>query len=108
MEELEESIRKIPEQVRRWIVYATVVPPAFLLVGVSLLVTDVIDFGLVFWIGSGVLGISAFAWWIWILYSIIKLTAYLNNAQHGINTAIKELEEIREIVKQELPHETEH
>lgn len=105
MEELEEKISKIPDQVRRWIVYATVTPPAFLLLGVTLLVTNVIDFGLIFWIGSSILGASAFIWWLWVLYSIYKLTVYLRNAHNGINTAIKELEEIRSIVRQDLAHE---
>lgn len=102
MEELETKIKKIPEQVRKWIAYATITPPAFLLIGVTLLVTDTIDFGLVFWIGASILGASMFAWWLWILYSIIKLTDYLRNAHNGINTAIKEIEEIRSIMRQEV------
>jgi len=105
MEELEEKINKIPDQVRRWIVYVTVAPPVFLLVGTTLLITDVIDFGIIFWIGVLILGISSFMWWIWVLYSIIKLAKYIRNAHTGIHTAIKELEEIRSIVKYDTSYE---
>jgi hypothetical protein len=98
MENLEEKINKIPDQVRRWILYAFITPPAFLLLGVTLLVTNIINFGLIFWIGISILAVTSFIWWVWALYSIYKLTVYLRNAHNGINTAINELKEIRSIV----------
>ncbi len=95
MDEIEKTIKTIPVHVRRWNLFALIAPPMFLSAGVSLLLSDMVEFGFIFWVGVGLMAGVSFLWWIWILNTIFKLAKYLWSTHAELTHAIAELTELR-------------
>lgn len=98
MDEIEKTIKTIPVHIKRWNMVALYAPPVFLSVGTSLILSDIIDFGLLFWIGAGILSLTAFAWWLWILHTVFHLSKYLWETHNDLERALFELLEIKKDV----------
>lgn len=95
MDEIEKTIKTIPVHVKRWNLFALIAPPIFLSAGTSLLLSDIIEFGSLFWVGVGLMAGVSFLWWIWILNTIFKLARYLWSTHAELTNAITELSELR-------------
>jgi hypothetical protein len=95
MDDLEQIIKKIPVHVTRWNTFAIVAPPLFLTVGLALLMSDVVAFGTIFWIGVSIMAVTAFVWWVWVIHAIFRLIQYTRMNNKNINKAIDEILDIR-------------
>lgn len=95
MDKLEQIIKNIPVHIKRWNAFAVIAPPIFLAVGLSLLMSDMVEFGTLFWIGITVMSITAFTWWLWIIHAIYRLIQYMSLNNKNINNAITEIIDIR-------------
>jgi hypothetical protein len=95
MDEIKKTIKKIPVHVKRWNLFALFTPPIFLSAGVFLILSDIVDFGLLFWIGAGLFSLTAFFWWIWILRIVFQLSKYLWTTNEELEQALAELTEIK-------------
>ena len=95
MDELEKIIKNIPVHIKRWNAFAVVVPPIFLGVGLTLLMSNMVDFGTLFWAGIVIISTTAVAWWVWIIHAIYRLMQYMSLNNKNINNAINEIIDIR-------------
>jgi len=104
MDNLEKTIKNIPVHITRWNTFATIAPPLFLAAGLSLLMSDVVEFGTLFWIGVTTMSVTAFVWWIWIIHAIFRLTQYIGLTNKNINKAILEIVDIRKEITLDKPN----
>jgi cell division protein FtsW (lipid II flippase) len=102
MEEENKNIRNIPIHIKRWYTFAIVAPPVFLTVGLLLLMSDMVEFGTLFWIGASIMAITAFSWWIWIILVIYILYQHLNLTKQDINIIIHEVVNIRTDINKDV------
>ena len=71
-------------QVERWDLYARITPTIFLIISIILIATGIIDFKTAFWLGLGMIAVTAVTWWIWTIYTIRHLIRTLNRASNNI------------------------
>ena len=95
MDEENKNIKNIPIHIKRWYTFAIVAPPVFLTVGLILLMSDVVEFGTLFWIGASIMALTAFTWWVWIIFVIYRLYQHLNLTKQDINRVVHEVLSIR-------------
>lgn len=95
MDEIQKTLKIIPVHVKRWNLFALITPPVFLSAEVALLLSDMVDFGMIFWIGAGLMSITAFVWWIWIIRTILVLARQLWITHNNLENAVVELIEIK-------------
>lgn len=96
MDKLEKIIKNIPVHIDRWNTFAIVAPPIFLTAGLILLMSDIVEFGTLFWIGVTIISLTGFVWWLWIIHAMYRLMQYMNLNNKHINNAITEIIDIRE------------
>lgn len=87
---------KIEQQVLRWDLYAKIAPALFLSVCFVLLLLDMIQFEIVFWIGIVLFAFTAVVWWFWTIFSIRFLVRMLSRASNGLLEVSTELKKIKE------------
>jgi hypothetical protein len=95
MDNLEKIIKNIPVHIKRWNAFAIIAPPIFLTAGLLLLMSDMVEFGTLFWVGITIMSVTAFTWWLWIIYTIYGLIQYMSLNNKNINNAITEIIGIR-------------
>ena len=104
MDDLEKTIKNIPVHVIRWNTFAIVAPPLFLTVGLTLLMSDMVDFGTLFWVGVSMMSTTAFVWWVWVIHAIFRLTQYMKATNKNINKAVNDILHIRKELTKEFIH----
>lgn len=95
MDKLEKIIKNIPVHIDRWNTFAIIAPPIFLTAGLILLMSDMVEFGTLFWIGVTTMSLTGFVWWLWIIHVMYRLMQYMNMNDKNINNAITEIIDIR-------------
>ncbi len=95
MDELTKKIKNIPLHVKRWNLFAIIAPPVFLSAGLALLLSDLVSFGTMFWIGVTMMSVTAFVWWIWIVNTIYRLSQYMGLTHDDLDKAVDELISIK-------------
>jgi hypothetical protein len=92
----------ISKQVERWDLFARLVPTAFLLISLVLILFDVIDFETAFYVGIVGFATTAVVWWWWALFTLRHLVITLNRASKNLNQvnqdivrATKEIEALK-------------
>jgi hypothetical protein len=79
---------KIIKQVERWDLIARTIPTLFLLMAGTLVVTGVLEFQMMFYVGLGLFSVTAICWWWWTIFTIKHLI-------YTLNTASKTMGEVR-------------
>ena len=95
MGNIQKTLKAIPVHIKRWNSFALIAPPIFLSVEVFLLLSDMVEFGLLFWAGIVLMSVTAFFWWIWIILTILHLTNQLWITHNNLEIAINELTDIK-------------
>lgn len=95
MDNLDKLVKSIPVYIKYWHAFAIIAPPMFLSAGMLLLMSDMIEFGTLFWIGVTLISLTAFTWWVWIIHTIYKLIQHMSLNNKNINNAITEIIDIR-------------
>ena len=92
----------ISKQVERWDLFARLMPTAFLLISLVLILFDVIDFETAFYVGLVGFATTAVVWWWWAIFTIRHLVITLNRASKNLNEvnqdivrATKEIEALK-------------
>ena len=92
----------ISKQVERWDLFARLMPTAFLLISVVLILFDVIDFETAFYVGLVGFATTAVVWWWWAIFTLRHLVITLNRASKNLNEvnqdivrATKEIEALK-------------
>jgi hypothetical protein len=91
-----ERAARIEKQVLRWDLYAKIAPALFLFVCFGLLLLDLIQFEVVFWIGMVLFAFTAVVWWFWTIFSIRFLVKMLSKASNGLLEVSAELKKVKE------------
>ena len=95
--------REIERQVDRWDLYARLVPTIFLIIALSLVACDVIDFETAFWVGLGLFACTAVTWWFWTIFTIRLLVRTLHRASKNLGEVREEFKEIAKEVQDMKP-----
>jgi len=74
----------ISKQVERWDLFARLMPTAFLLISLVLILFDVIDFETAFYVGLVGFATTAVVWWWWAIFTIRHLVITLNRASKNL------------------------
>lgn len=99
MDEIQKTLKIIPVHIKRWNLFALFTPPIFLSAEVALLLSDMVDFGLLFWVGAGLMSATAFVWWVWIIRTVFQLAKHLWTTHDHLERAVEELAEIKKDIR---------
>lgn len=81
----------IAAQVERWDLFARLMPTAFLLTSLVLILFDIIDFETAFYVGLVGFAVTAVVWWWWAIFTIRHLVITLNRASKNLNEVNQEI-----------------
>ena len=81
----------ISKQVERWDLFARLMPTAFLLTSLVLILFDIIDFETAFYVGLVGFAVTAVVWWWWAIFTIRHLVITLNRASKNLNEVNQEI-----------------
>ena len=98
----EDALRKTKEietQVERWDLFAKIVPPLFLLVCSMVLIFDLLEFQIMFYIGIGIISTTSVVWWFWAIFSMRFLVRLFRRATENLIIVSHELTEVKEELK---------
>lgn len=87
----EKKNQLIAEQVERWDIFARLMPTAFLLTTIFLIIFGVIDFETAFYVGLVGFALTAVVWWWWAIFTIRYLVITLNRASKNLNEVNQEI-----------------
>ena len=91
---------KIREQARLWDMYAKISPIVFVIVMGVLWFLDLVHHTHILWAGAILFGITAITWLFWTVLTIGKIASLLRNADKGVQDALHNLRDIKDLVKQ--------
>src|SRR6056300_1486259 len=94
-----ENINNIEAQVERWDLFARLVPTLFLIINLILVTVGIINFEQAFWVGLGLVAITAVTWWFWTIYTIRHLVKTLNRASKNLQEVRSEFIAVTKEVK---------
>ena len=89
-----EKEQKIAKQVERWDVFARLMPTAFLLTTMFLIVYGVIDFETAFYVGLVGFAVTAVVWWWWAIFTIRYLLVTLNRASKKLSEVNRDIKTV--------------
>lgn len=91
---------QIREQARLWDMYAKISPIIFLIVMSVLWFLDLVHHTHILWAGAIIFAVTAVTWWFWTVHTIGKIAKLLRNADDGVQDALHNLRDIKELVKE--------
>jgi len=91
---------KIRKQAELWDMYAKISPFIFLIIAGSLWAFGIIEHTDAFYTAAVIFGLTAVTWWFWIVRTIAKLASLLRSADDGVQETLRDLRDIKELVKQ--------
>lgn len=89
----------ISKQVERWDLFARLMPTAFLLTSLVLILFDIIDFETAFYVGLIGFAVTAVVWWWWAIFTIRHLVITLNRASKNLKEVNQQVLDITKEVK---------
>ena len=88
---------RIKKQVRAWDMFAKLGPLGFVIIGLVMHSTQMMDVKSILWLGLGVFVVTAATWWFWTIATIGHISDRVHKAESGVQEVLTEIKIIRQI-----------
>ena len=95
-----QGTEQIRMQAQLWNMYAKISPIIFIIVMGVLWSFDLVHHTHILWAGAAIFAVTAVTWWFWTVHTIGKIAQLLRNADDGVQDALHNLRDIKDLVKE--------